>query len=134
MIGIPCYLKYKNHSNLLQKRYFLGFCTFIKCIQTFKNLQFPSLAIMTNVVILIQRRHKDILMLEKRENKKTKSSMIFIFCDYDELLSCNVHLLFLSLSCFKDFTVNNVNLETNRQFYLFVSWLDLSCVLLNKRF
>ena len=59
--------------------------------------------------------------------------MIFIFCDYDELLSCNVHLLFLSLSCFKDFTVNNVNLETNRQFYLFVSWLDLSCVLLNKR-
>ena len=65
--------------------------------------------------------------------KTKKSSMIFIFCDYDELLSCNVHLLFLSLSCFKDFTVNIVNLETNRQFYLFVSWLDLSCVLLNKR-
>ena len=61
--------------------------------------------------------------------KTKKSSMIFIFCDYDELLSCNVHLLFLSLSCFKDFTVNIVNLETNRQFYLFVSWLDLSCVL-----
>ena len=30
MIVFTCYLKYKNHSNLLQKRYFLGFCTFSK--------------------------------------------------------------------------------------------------------